>query len=229
MKRPSQRLARWQSAHGAEYAVSVQRPPTWAWTDPLVIRASVISAAVVAWIVAPSWPVAALGLLAVLIAPSWLAKLETQSVRRRRTELQAALPLAVDLLAAALSAGLPVMEAVGEVARVIPGPLGDDLTQLEQLLRMGAGHHQLHSQEMTSLAQVLGVLERSQRWGASASEELLRFARQMRMEQRRRGEAEVRKISVRTAGPLGLCFLPAFIALVVVPAVYGALLPMSLS
>lgn len=237
MTSPSKRLARWQFSHETIPAGSAStqstrrqstpRQSTPAWTDPPVIRAAVMSVAAAGWLIAPGWPMAAVGLLAVLVAPTWLAGLETRSARRQRREKDEVLPLAVDLLAAVLATGLPVVEAVGEVAKVVPGPLRDDLAQWEQSMRMGARESQIAHHDTTTLARVQAALARSQRWGAAASDELVRLSRQLRTEQRRRGEAEVRRISVRTAAPLGLCFLPAFTALVVVPAVYGAFLPVA--
>jgi tight adherence protein B len=62
-------------------------------------------------------------------------------------------------------------------------------------------------------------------WGAAPAVALAQAADAARQERRRRGEAAAREVAVSVVGPLGLCFLPAFVLLGIVPAVLGALGP----
>ena len=66
------------------------------------------------------------------------------------------------------------------------------------------------------------MLLRSATSGAPISEALSRLAEDERERQRGQVEARVRQIEVKAAAPLGLCLLPAFVLLGIVPLVAGS-------
>lgn len=165
------------------------------------------------------------GLLAgaVAAAGAWMAigRLEPAAHRRRREALLAALPLGVDLLSACLSAGRPPADSVRVVAQAMHGPLGEELTVLAARLSLGAdpvgvwrGVDAAHP-----LAPLARVMARSLETGAPASEGLTRLADDLRREQRSAVDKAARSVGVRATAPLGLCFLPAFVLIGIVPAV----------
>lgn len=156
----------------------------------------------------------------------WLVgRLEPASVRQRRERLVAAVPHAVDLLAACLAAGLSPGAAVEQVVGAIEPPLSEELGAITRRLRLGvdpvtvwrdvAAHPQLGGLGRT--------VSRATESGASVSEAMLRLAE----DQRRRGRAETenraRAVGVKAAVPLGVCLLPAFVLVGVVPLVAGSL------
>ncbi len=65
------------------------------------------------------------------------------------------------------------------------------------------------------------MARRSARSGAALSSAMADLATQQRTEAEDRAIAAVEKAGVLIGGPLGLCFLPAFVCLGIVPVVIG--------
>ena len=166
-----------------------------------------------------------LGLGASVAAGLWVRRLETPAARRRRERLEADLPHAVDLLAACLAAGSAPGQAVSEVAAALDGPLHVELTLVGARLRLGtdpvtvwrevAAHPQL-GRLGRSLARVAET-------GASVADATSRLADDLRRDARARVEERARAVGVKAALPLGVCLLPAFVLVGVVPLVVGSL------
>jgi len=149
---------------------------------------------------------------------------EPSSVRRRRLRVEAELPWVVDLLVTALRAGLGPLEAFARVEAVCHPDVGRELQVPLARLRLGvdpvsvwgelAGHPELGR---------LGVaLRRATESGAPIVDALTRLADDLRAARRAAVEVRVRRIEVRAAVPLGVCLLPAFVLLAVVPLVAGS-------
>ncbi|PTR21589.1 type II secretion system protein F (GspF) [Rhodococcus sp. OK519] len=136
-------------------------------------------------------------------------------------------PLAVagtfDLLAACLKAGLPVSEAIVAVARSAPEPLGQSLRRTADRIALGAdpatAWDVVESEPATEA--LARMARRSARSGAALSSAMAELATQQRTEAEDRAIAAVEKAGVLIGGPLGLCFLPAFVCLGIVPVVIG--------
>ena len=58
--------------------------------------------------------------------------------------------------------------------------------------------------------------------GAPLAESLTHLADDLRAERRASVDETARRVAVRSAGPLGLCFLPAFVLVGIVPTIIGA-------
>lgn len=135
------------------------------------------------------------------------------------------LPLAADLLAAALRAGSPVDQAVQAVAEALGGPLGDRLNRVGRTLRLGGEPREA----WTYLAPVPGgdrlvtAAVRSSTSGAALAGALTRLADDLRVDQATRAEAAARRAGVLIVLPLGLCFLPAFILAGLVPVIVAVI------
>lgn len=136
-------------------------------------------------------------------------------------------PLAVagtfDLLAACLKAGLPLAEAVAAVAVSAPDPLRESLRRTADRLALGAdpatAWDVVASEPATEA--LARMARRSARSGAALSSAMVELATQQRTEAEDRAIAAVEKAGVLIGGPLGLCFLPAFVCLGIVPVVIG--------
>lgn len=148
-----------------------------------------------------------------------------RSERIRRDRLVADVPLAADLMAVTLRAGRPPERSVEVVAHALPGPLGDELALVAATLRLGASAESawerlLAEPESAAFAR---AMVRSWDSGAPLSDLLERLARDYRRTVRARAEQRARSVGVKAAAPLGLCFLPAFVLVGIVPLVAGAI------
>lgn len=143
--------------------------------------------------------------------------------RRRKARLIADLPIAVDLLAACLRGGTPWGEAVEAVATTIGGPLGEALNGVAAQVRLGADPSTawLALADDASLAPLARTAVRASQSGSSLAPTLARLARDQRRTARTEAAARARAAGIRAVAPLGLCFLPAFVLLGVVPAIAG--------
>ncbi len=182
----------------------------------------------IAIVVAPSLLSIEVGAVVAIAGPRLLARFESRNDRIFRQRCERDLPLALDLAAACLVGGAPLATAMGEVARAIGGPLAQQLDVVIKQLQLGADPvvtwRTLGPGE--ELKRVGQALARSSRAGSVSAQVLQSMARESRQRSRLEGQARARQVAVRTAGPLGLCFLPAFVLLAIIPAVYGAVQPL---
>jgi pilus assembly protein TadC len=134
-----------------------------------------------------------------------------------------ALAGAWELLAACLRAGMPVPVAVRAVAEGLDAPAGPALRRTAELLTLGADPVQAWQPalECTATARLAKAARRSGRSGTALAESLTRLAADVRAGAREQSEARAQRAGVLIAAPLGLCFLPAFLAIGVVPVLIG--------
>jgi len=155
---------------------------------------------------------------------SWLiAHLEPASARRRREEVERDLPVAVDLLAACAVAGLAVEASVSVVATAVGGPLGEILADQAARVRLGADPLQewRRLRAHPEIGELARSMARSLESGAALVDSLTRLGVDVRRARATTLQRRARSVGVRAAGPLGLCFLPAFMLVGVVPTIVG--------
>lgn len=156
---------------------------------------------------------------------SWrvLGRAESPAHRRRRELLEAELPWAVQLLAGCVSAGGAVGPGLQMVADAMPGPLGDELGMLHHRLALGVDPL-LVWRELSAHEQ-LGPLGRSlvraHESGTPVAASVQALAEDLRVRRHTAVEERARSVDVKASAPLGVCFLPAFLLLGVVPMVVG--------
>ncbi|MHA6525925.1 type II secretion system F family protein [Tessaracoccus sp. G1721] len=131
------------------------------------------------------------------------------------------LPDALDFLAVCLEAGLPTAHAVAEVAKVSPPGtrelLGEVAAQLE-LGRTGpAAWESLRGHPVWGATAT--DIGRAERTGTALAGVLRDHAEDARQEARDRAARRARTVGVRSVLPLMACFLPAFMAIGVVPII----------
>lgn len=135
----------------------------------------------------------------------------------------AELPIALDFLAACLEVGLPVSRAVGVVADLSPEATAAVLGPVAA--RSEAGESSVEVWEGLTGDPVWGGVARdiagAQRWGTSVVALLRSHAEDARREQADATLRRARTVGVRSAVPLMVCFLPAFVLVGVVPIVVG--------
>jgi tight adherence protein C len=151
-----------------------------------------------------------------------------RAVERRLAARSAAAPAVLDLLGAALRAGLNPHKAVLRVAERAPEVLHEDLGLAAAVLRLGATpaialREAADRSGLDELRAAAAAIEAAERWGAPPAEALAARAEALRTRARLQAEAAAGQAAVRLAFPLVLCFLPAFVLLTVVPTVAGSL------
>ncbi|GGQ70452.1 type II secretion system F family protein [Couchioplanes azureus] len=192
----------------------------------MIKRIAVALACVVAtaWYAGHWWSVPpALALAYVL--DRWLRKQEPAAVRARRARAQADLPLAADLVAAALRAGAPVDHAVSAVAEALAGPLGERLARVGRSLRLGADPPEAwaHLADVPGAPRMIAAAIRSSTSGGALAGALTRLADDLRADRVTAAEAAARRAGTLIVLPLGLCFLPAFLLAGLAPVIIAVL------
>lgn len=166
-------------------------------------------------------PGALLGALAAVGAARVLPADGAGTAADRRGLLVRDLPVTCELLSVCLAAGLPVGGALAAVSGAVPGPVGRELATVAGLYRLGAGPRRAWADVPDELAGMGRVLVRAGESGAAVVVGLRALAADSRAAARAATEAAVRRAGVWILAPLGLCFLPAFVCLGVVPLVLG--------
>ncbi|MCI2421963.1 type II secretion system F family protein [Saccharopolyspora sp. K220] len=187
-------------------------PSIVAWLLPLAAGAAAVQ------VFGPVSGVA-IGVVTAFAARRWAA-----AVRRRRDRTD---PLVLaagwDLLAAGMRAGLPVPVVVRAVA--------DELTgAAHRALREVADHLALGSDATTSwepalrnpdTAELARAARRTARTGSGLADVAGEIASHARATVAEQAKARAQRAAVWISAPLGLCFLPAFLCLGVLPVVVG--------
>lgn len=130
-----------------------------------------------------------------------------------------------DLFAACLSAGMAVSNAASAAAPSAPSSLGPVLTRAADLLALGADPVTAWSNDAISqdknVDALLRLARRSASSGTALAHGVAELAGQSRHDASAAADAAAERASVLVAGPLGLCYLPAFLCLGIVPVVVG--------
>jgi Flp pilus assembly protein TadB len=136
-------------------------------------------------------------------------------------EAAADLPHLVGLLGDALRAGQPTGNALEQVTAALPGPAADRLVPVAARLRIGMDPVSVWSvlSEDPALAPLGRTMARAQATGASVISAVDGLAENLADLARQDAETKARAIGVKAAVPLGLCLLPSFVLLGVVPVV----------
>lgn len=155
-----------------------------------------------------------------------LLRRERPATRRAAANDPLAGASALDVLAVCLTAGMPVSAAARATAAAAPEPLAAVLGRAADLLALGAdpGTAWAAPPGVDLDPACLGLLRlarRSASSGTALATGVAELATQSRQEAAHRAEAAAERASVVIAGPLGLCFLPAFVCLGIVPVVAG--------
>lgn len=131
----------------------------------------------------------------------------------------------LDLLAAALDAGLAPVNALSVVAVGVPEPARGRLLRAVSMIDLGGDAATVWRllADDAILGPLAHALERSNRSGAPVAAAVRGIADEIRRERRAALLAAARRVGVRTAAPLGACFLPAFFLIAIVPTVVALL------
>lgn len=178
-----------------------------------------------------------LGLGLAFAGRRWTAALvhraEVESMRTANAESEAKKPtsppgaapvdtaLVLELLAAQLRAGLAPLAALGTLAQALNSR---SLHTVCQRLQMGSGWGSAWSGPAAgTFGELRDALAPAYTGGAPSTALLLSLADAHRLSERRAAERAAGKLSVALVVPLGLCSLPAFICLGIVPILISLL------
>lgn len=184
-----------------------------------------VGAGAAALVLVGGGPGLVVGPLVGLVVRHLVARMEPPRVRRRREQLEAGLPHAVDLLAACLAAGQDPGRGLEQVAEVLDGPVAEELTAVAFRLKLGADPARVWRSVAAhpQLGQLGRCMVRVVDSGAPVAEAMHRLAEDLRRASRARAESRARAVGVRAALPLGVCMLPAFVLVGVVPLVASSM------
>lgn len=192
---------------------------------PRRLRVAAIGAGVAVAVALGSVPGVVVGIGVAVGLDRLLRRLEPPEIRSERLARERELPATLDLLAVTLQAGMPVDAAIELAAEACAGPLADDLRHIASSTRLGAGVAAAWAPYATDT--VWGPVARAVRRSASSGSALAatfeRVAQERRTTRAQHAEAVAKRASVLAMAPLGLCFLPAFICIGVIPVVVGLL------
>jgi pilus assembly protein TadC len=161
------------------------------------------------------------------------AGMTARAPRTPRKSVRGPDPLAVasslDVLAVCLAAGMAVSTAAAATAPSAPPLLARVLRRAADLLALGAdpavawsAPPSLPSSSLDPQTDaLLRLARRSSVSGVALAEAVAALASQCRQDAAHAAAAAAERAAVLIAGPLGLCFLPAFVCLGIVPVVAG--------
>ncbi|MEV4661280.1 type II secretion system F family protein [Micromonospora echinofusca] len=234
-RRPLRRLRALRRAPAGVHPAAPPRGPAGprdAATDgvrprrrPDAIRVASGLGGVAVVVVVGGWAGVVAALPTTLLLDRLLRRIEPPAVRNRRLREAADLPLAADLLAAAMRAGAPVDRSILAVAGALDGPLADRLARVGRLLRLGGGPEEAWAPlaAVPGADRLTAAVLRSANSGAALAGALTRLADDLRADRATAAEAAARRAGVLIVLPLGLCFLPAFILAGLVPVIVAVL------
>lgn len=162
---------------------------------------------------------------ALVTAAGWWAVHRTRRPRAPTADIATRLRLAgtLDLLAACLRAGLPVPTALDAVSGTAPTGVGAALRSAAGLLALGSapGDAWAPVRALPGLSELAVAATRTSRSGAAFATAAGDLAGRLREELATEAEERAERAGVALALPVGLCFLPAFFCLGVLPVVLG--------
>lgn len=128
-----------------------------------------------------------------------------------------------DLLAACLRAGMPVADALGAVADTMPTSAAAALRRTGELIALGAATEEAWrpTLDCVATASLARAARRTARSGSALAGAVDDLAARLRAEFTESAQERAQRAGVLITLPLGLCFLPAFLLLGVVPVVIG--------
>jgi tight adherence protein C len=145
-------------------------------------------------------------------------------VRSRQRLIIKSLPDAMDLITTCVEAGLGLDAALAKVSEQMKGPLAREISQTLREVSMG----RLRREALSDLGQRTGVPElisfvnaviQAEQLGVSIAQVLKVQSDQMRTHRRQRAEQLAHEAPIKMMFPLVMCIFPAFMLVILGPAV----------
>lgn len=170
------------------------------------------------------------GLVVAVVTWVVIGRAEPPAVRRRREAVRRDLPHVVDLFAATLRAGAAPGDGIAVVCAALPGPAADRLAGVSARLALGLDPAEVWSAlaDDPHLGRLGRTLARAHSSGSPVVAAVERLADDLARSARADTEERARAVGVKAALPLGLCLLPAFVLVGIVPLVVALLTALEL-
>ncbi|WP_135848736.1 type II secretion system F family protein [Serinibacter arcticus] len=125
--------------------------------------------------------------------------------------------VACDLVAAVLAAGASVPAALESLGEAVGGDDGAEVAVAARMLRFGATWEEAFERVPPTWDPVTDALELAWSDGVAPGPTLLATAGALRTSRAARAREDAERLAVRLVLPLGLCLLPAFVLMGLVP------------
>ncbi|MDP9806242.1 hypothetical protein J2S70_000824 [Trueperella bonasi] len=158
-----------------------------------------------------------IAIMAGMLAWVWMAPPVGAPQKRERTRQSVDPAVVLDLAAAALGSGLSIP---GTLAALDVATGGQERTTVARLLLLGASWEE--AWEGVAGTRLQESLRAAWTDGAAPVPLIERSSHTLRLQRQRNAKEAAERLGARLVMPLGLCFLPAFILIGVVPVVAGA-------
>jgi tight adherence protein C len=144
----------------------------------------------------------------------------------RTTQMQKALPDAIDLLTISVEAGLGFDSALSQVARNTDGPLALEFARVLQEMQIGLGRANAlralgERSTLPDLRSFASAMVQADTFGIPVGQVLRVQSSEIRIKRRQRAEQQAQKVPVKILLPLIMCILPCLFIVVIGPAVIG--------
>lgn len=140
-----------------------------------------------------------------------------------RDEVDPALPLALTVASLLLRAGAPPSTALAGATRTVGSTTAAECENVHRRIAMGEHASSAWAGLLGDprLAPVGRAAMRASDSGAALARAWESTAQQAKADRRLAAEIAARRVGIRALAPLGLCFLPSFVCLGVIPIVIG--------
>lgn len=154
-----------------------------------------------------------------------ITRVEPPGVRLEREAARRDLVPIIELMAAGLAAGAPPGTALDIACVSLPGAAADRLRIVRAQLALGADPEGSWSGAIADeiLAPLARTMARAEQTGAPIAGAISRLGVDLAEQNRAGVEERARAVGVKAAVPLGVCLLPAFLLLGIVPVAAGLL------
>lgn len=145
-------------------------------------------------------------------------------VKKRQKAITRALPDAMDLLTTSVEAGLGVDAAFAMVTDKTEGPLSEAFALYLRQVGLGRARQDalLYVAERSGVPDLIGIahaVNQGDELGTPLGDVMRRQAEELRLARRQRAQVAAQRAPVLMTIPLALCFLPAMVAVVIVPSI----------
>ena len=193
----------------------------WAVSTGLFVGLAIVALAALGGVSAQGFlGLLVMGIIGFMLPRFWLRS----AVGSRQKKIVKNLPDAMDLITTCVEAGLGLDAALAKVSGQMKGPLAKEISQM--LLEVGMGR--LRRDALSDLGQRTGVQElisfvnaviQAEQLGVSIGHVLKVQSDQMRTHRRQRAEKLAHEAPIKMMFPLVLCIFPAFMLVILGPAV----------
>lgn len=156
-----------------------------------------------------------------------------QAIKKRKTEVQRALPDFLDMVATTVQAGIALNQAMAYAVPVVAGALGDEVKECLSQIRLGRNHADALRAVATRVNQpqltaTITAITQAQKLGANISLVLNELAADVRNARIMAVEEQAAKLPIVMVFPMALFLLPALFS-IIFGAVAAELLPQYVS